>query len=91
MDYLNGNTENIDPILEMFWITSKQQIDAIVNGIIFDYFQVFGDEVKTLSDVKSIINRYSGNIHELRNKFQESGVNFVEEIHVSKKSFNESI
>jgi hypothetical protein len=47
--------------------------------------------VKTLSDVKSIINRYSGNIHELRNKFQESGVNFVEEIHVSKKSFNESI
>ena len=95
--YLNGSRDNIDPLLEAFWASSKLQIDTVVANIINDYSRVFNKELSSLSEVKQEIQKFlkTDTLDNLRAKFYALGIDFNEEIHISKVdgvyTINESI
>lgn len=72
------------------YLSGHNQIKQIIDNIVNDYKKVsklndniFGG-VTSLDDVQKIIEKYSDNIDELRELFVKSGIEFKEEIHVSK-------
>ena len=96
-EYLNGERDNLDPLIEAFWSCSKLQIDSVVYQILNDYSQVFGKTFSNLSEVKQEIKNYLSNntLDDFRTKFYNLGIDFNEEIHISKVdgfyTINESI
>lgn len=96
-EYLNGERDNLDPLIEAFWSCSKLQIDSVVYQIISDYSKVFEKTFSSLSEVKQEIKTYLSNntLDNLRAKFYNLGIDFNEEIHISKVdgsyTINESI
>lgn len=96
-EYLNSERDNLDHLIEAFWSCSKLQIDSIIYQIINDYSQVFGKTFSNLSEVKQEIKNYLSNntLDDLRAKFYNLGIDFNEEIHISKVdgsyTINESI
>lgn len=90
--YLNRDHDDLELLVQAFYYSGKNQIDTIIENLLNDYRAVFPDrEIKDLKDVEKIISNYEGKIDELRQKFIANGINFVEEIHISKSGVNETL
>jgi hypothetical protein len=82
--YINGERNDLNPLIEAFWYSGYNQIETLIDTLIEDYRTVFGDSIQSLEDIDRTIGNYKDNIDELRQKFIDAGIDFIEEIHVSK-------
>lgn len=90
-NYINGDNDSITPLVTAIWKSNKGQLDKLVKRILFDYKKVFGENFKSLNDVRKKIAEFKDNIDDLRAKFVENGIEFKEEIHASKVGGNWTI
>lgn len=83
---------NSSGLFNLMLDTRRKRITKLVNNIITDYNAVFENEnFKSLDDIQNFLTKGKYNQEKVRAKFRSKGVNFYEEIHLSKGKINETI
>ncbi len=84
-DFKNGKLtpESKTLFYEIIYDLRTQQYSYITNTILNNYNLVFEDSFTSLSDVDTFLKNTSLTLSEIRNKFNENGVKFIEEVHVT--------
>lgn len=80
---------HLKPILDIWFRSNQRQINTAVNEIIRDYNKALGTNFTSLEEIKTLLA--NSNIDEIRHKFFENKIAFIEEIHASKSGINETL
>lgn len=85
---------NSSGLFNLMLDTRRKRITKLVNNIINDYNAAFKDEnknFKSLEAIQNFLTEEKYNQEKVRAKFRSKGINFYEEIHLSKGKINETI
>lgn len=83
---------NSSGLFNLMLDTRRKRITKLVNNIINDYNTVFeGENFKSLEAIQNFLTKGEYNQEKVRARFRSKGVNFYEEIHLSKDKINETI
>lgn len=85
---------NSSGLFNLMLDTRRKRITKLVNNIINDYNTAFKDEnknFKSLEAIQNFLTEKKYNQEKVRAKFRSKGINFYEEIHLSKNKINETI
>lgn len=98
--HMSSSDPNSTAMFELMYETRARRIIQLVDNILSDYSKVFGQSFDDLSDITKFLAkdhlRSDGTMGKLshddvRKAFIAKGVNFYEEIHLSKGKVNETI
>lgn len=88
-DYIiTGKEHHLKPILDVWYKSNQQQLNTQIQNIINDYNKVFGINLQSIEELKAFIEK---NKTIIKSEFRKSGVEFIEEIHMSNGRFNETL
>jgi hypothetical protein len=83
---------NSSGLFNLMLDTRRKRITKLVNNIINDYNAAFENEnFKSLEAIQNFLTEEEYNQEKVRAKFRSKGINFYEEIHLSKGKINETI
>ncbi len=78
----------MNPILDIWYQSNQNQLNTQIQNILNDYNKVFNTNLSTIAELKEFISK---NNEIIKSEFKNKNVEFVEEIHMSKNGFNETL
>ena len=88
-EQMSSKNPNDTGLFELMFFTRKTRIDRLVENIIRDYNKVYSKDFTSLEEIENFVKNKSQDT--VRKDFISKGVNFYEEIHLSKGKINETI
>ena len=86
-NYLKGDG-TLDPLYHLLGETRKNQINALVQNILFDYSLAFDTEFTSLEQIDEFIAKYNHSLKSIQSAFNAKGVDFFLDIHAYKTALS---
>ena len=89
--HMTSSNPNSTAMFNLMYETRARRIIQLVDNILSDYSKVFGQSFNDLSDITTYIAENNLSHDAVRRAFIAKGVDFYEEVHLSKGKVNETI
>ena len=89
--HMTSSNPNSTAMFNLMYETRARRIIQLVDNILSDYSKVFGQSFNELSDITTYIAENNLSHDAVRRAFIAKGVDFYEEVHLSKGKVNETI
>lgn len=89
--HMKSSNPNSTAMFNLMYETRAKRIIQLVDNILSDYSKVFGQSFDELSDITTYIAKNNLSHDDVRRAFIAKGVDFYEEVHLSKGKVNETI
>lgn len=85
--FKSGKREDIEPILDAWFMSSQKQMNALAKNILNDYNKALNENFEDINAINDYLNTLdSKKLKGVKVKFREAGIDFIEEVHISKDS-----